>query len=347
MGLLEEIIRTYIYLPPQPTGTGWYPVLCKYCNDHGRKGPRGAFRFEDDSVAYHCFNCSVKTGHKLSYSNISDEFVQVLTAFGIPEDRINKLRLIALEQKGSSKKQERTEKKLNLFPETLQLPDHFYRLDEAEPTDKWAEVAKFYLEDRKIDYTQYPFYLSTGIPSNFDGPESQKMAFIKSAQKWKKRIIIPIFKDGHLIFYQGRDLTGRAVKKYESPSVSRDCVLYGFDQLFVNEDRPLYVVEGFFDAFHINGVAILGNELTDAQITWLNKSRRKKVYVPDKFGNGQKIAERALKLGWHIALPDIGNLKDINDAIVKYGQLYVHNTLKEKTMEGLLAKTSLTMYCAP
>ena len=69
-------------------------------------------------------------------------------------------------------------------------------------------------------------------------------------RKWLKRIIIPMYKNSNLIFYQGRDLSGTAQKKYQSPSTDAAKVLYGFDNLHnykVNE--PLYVVEGWFDAF--------------------------------------------------------------------------------------------------
>jgi len=230
-------------------------------------------------------------------------------------------------------------------PKELPLPDHFYRLNEAKDSDQWAEIARYYLEDRKIDPSDYTFLLSTGIPKKYLGPESQKIAFVRAAQKWKKRIIIPIYKDEKLVYYQGRDMTERATKKYESPSSPKDRIIYGFDQLFINEDRPLYVVEGFFDAFHVQGAALLGNELTEPQIAWLNKSRRDKVYVPDKGVSGASNAMKALEHGWRISTPDIGNCKDINDAIVKYGQLYVHNTLKEETTEGFQAETALNLYC--
>ena len=344
----EQLIRTHVHLPGSASGTGWYPILCKVCNDHGRKGPRAAFRFEDDGLAYHCFNCGHKATYHSHYKSVPNDADKVFNAFGIPSEEVNKLRLHSLQQKDEHGQLVQNHKKEGLVinPKELPVPDHFYSLADAENDDKWAEVARAYLEDRRIDHTQYPFYLSTGIPKKYLGPESQKAVFIKQAQKWTKRIIVPIYKDGKLVFYQGRDMTGRAVKKYESPSVSKDRVIYGFDQLFADEDRPLYVAEGFFDAFHINGVALLGNELTEPQINWLNKSKREKVYIPDRFGDGLKNALKALDEEWSVSTPEIGDCKDINDAIVKYGQLYVHDTLKEQTKRGgFEAETALKLYC--
>ena len=344
----EQLIRTYVHLPNTASGTGWYPLLCKICNDHGRKGPRAGFRFEDNGFAYHCFNCGHKATYFSHYKSVPDDAEKVFRAYGVPVEEVNKLRLQALQQKDEHGQLVKYEKKEGLVinPKELPLPDHFYLLKDASEKDRWAEVAREYLDSRKIDYKAYPFYLSTGIPKKYLGPESQKTAFIRQAQKWTKRIIIPIYKDGKLVFYQGRDMTGRAAKKYESPSVSRDRVIYGFDQLFTNEDRPLYVVEGFFDAFLIDGVALLGNELSEPQINWLNKSKREKVYIPDRYGDGLKNALKAIDEGWSVSTPNIGDCKDVNAAIVKYGQLYVHDTLNDQTKQGRFeAETAARLYC--
>lgn len=346
----EQLIRTHVHLPNQPSGTGWYPILCKVCNDHGKKGPRAGFKFENDGLAYHCFNCGLKTTYYPHYDTIPGDTTKVFESFGIPTEEVNKLRLETLKQKDKhGVLSVRKKEGLVINPKELSIPDHFYLLSDATKNDKWAEIARAYLEDRKVDHTSYPFFLSTGIPTNYIGPESQKSAFVRAAQKWTKRVIIPIYKDEKLIYYQGRDLTEHALKKYESPSAPKERIIYGFDQLFINEDRPLYVTEGFFDAFLIQGVALLGNELTEPQIVWLNKSRRDKVYVPDKGLSGAKNAQRALEQGWKISFPvepgSSTNCKDISDAIIKYGQLYVHNILKEETKEGFQAKAALTLYC--
>lgn len=351
MDYVEELIRTYVQLPNLPSGTGWFPVLCKVCSDHGRKGPRGGFKFDDDGIGYHCFNCGHKGTYYPHYKTIPKDMLKVFSSFGIPDEEINKLRLATLQERDESGQVTTSQQSRSfmLNPVELPLPDHFYQLDQAKDDDKWAEIARYYIEDRKIDPRDYPFYLSTGIPKQFTGPESQKKAFIRAAQKWKRRIIIPIYKDNKLVYYQGRDLTEKATKKYESPSTRKDRVIYGFDRLFIDEDRPLYVVEGFFDAFHIKGVALLGNELTEPQIAWLNRSRRDKVYIPDRGVAGAENAIKALELDWKISFPvepnSSNDIKDVNEAIVKYGQLYVHNTLREHTLEGLQAVASLKLYC--
>ncbi len=346
MNQFEQLISTYVNLD-NPSNSGWQS--CLHTCDHGRKGNRAAFLFEDDSVAFHCFNCGIKTTFKLFYDHFPKKLEQVLNDFGIPKEEINKLKFTILKKRDKSGQIKSSQKKegLAINPKELPIPDHFYLLSAATEDDKWAEIARAYLEDRKIDHTSYPFFLSTGIPVYHIGPECQKV-LVKAAQKWTKRVIIPIYKDEKLIYYQGRDLTEQALKKYESPSAPKERIIYGFDQLFINEDRPLYVVEGFFDAFLVQGVALLGNELTEPQIVWLNKSRRDKVYVPDKGPSGAKNAQKALKQGWKISFPVEPNssneFMDISDAIIKYGQLYIHNTLREQSCEGIQAKVNLKLF---
>jgi len=333
---LEQIITQYIQLDPK-TGTGWYPVLCKVCNDRGHKGKRAAFKFDDQKVAYHCFNCGHATVYDPSaMKEIPEKMRLVLNEFGVPEDQWKQVQLGQLVNRDSGiKTTPEFLQAISVEPAVIPLPTHFYLLAEAGPNDKWADIAKYYLEDdRGIDPNSYPFMLShkTGDPL---------------LDRWFGRIIIPVYKNSALIFYTARDLTGKKQKKYLSPSYTREKVLYGFDELFRQTEEPLYIVEGWFDAFVVNGVAILGNEISDPQKIWLNKSHREKIYIPDRLGNGWFGAEEALKSGWSVSTPDIGNCKDINEAVLKYGKLYVMKSIVEKKISGFddLTKTKLGFYC--
>lgn len=320
---LTEIIKAYIPLPSQPNAGGWYPVVCKVCNDHGKKGPRAGFRF-DETVGYHCFNCSTKA--VFDGTRLSKSMENVLDCFSVPEDEVNRVRFSTLGNDTNNKTNKQTRKN-SIHPEFIKIPDHFYLLADAHDTDKWAEIAKWYLEEvRGLDWKQYPFYLSTN-------------------KDWIGRIVIPFYKDNKVIFYQGRDITGKHKRKYHSVNVQKDKVMFGYDKLFSDLDAPLYVCEGFFDAYPIDGVAILGNELSVPQIEWLNRTRRPKVYIPDKHKSGAQNAHKALKLGWKISFPDIGNCKDINEAYVKYGKLYVLSSLRDNTADGFAAEARIKFYC--
>ena len=325
---LEQVIRTYINLPTNSTGEGWIPVVCKICNDHGKKGPRAGFKFTGDTTGYHCFNC----GHKAKddpakNKRISQSMVEVLRAFQVPDEQWQHIQLARL---GDRSKHPNVEPLENIEPSVVTLPSSFYYLSDAGTRNRWAEVARLTLEMRGIDYSEYPFMLSTDS---------------KKEEPWYGRIIIPIYKDGKVIYYQGRDMTGKSDKKYRNPSISREKIIYGFDKLFEKQTTPLYIVEGFFDAFVIDGIAIFGNEISKTQATWLNKSQREKVYIPDRLGNGHIGAKQALKYGWSVSTPNIGNCKDINEAVLKYGKLYVLRTINDNIASGFQGEVKIGLYC--
>ena len=329
---LEDKIRMYVSLPAQPSSKGWYSVLHTAC-DHGRKGPRAAFKFDGDNVGFHCFNCPLKAKYTPSeHPYLSDNMKQVMDDFGIPESEYQEVVLANLKNHPSKSEGDLRIFKENLEPEVIPQPKTFYPLSGAD--NAWAELARYYLEEeRAIKSDAYPFMLS----------EKTALPHLK---KWHGRLIIPIFKNGKLIFYLGRDLTGKKMRKYESPAVSRDKIIQGYDLLHQSYEQPLYIVEGWFDAFVIDGVGIIGNEISETKAKILNRSPRKKIYVPDRFGSGKKAAIQALEYGWSVSTPNISSdCKDMNDAVRKYGKLYVLKTLADNTSDGFEAEVNLGIYC--
>jgi hypothetical protein len=326
---LQDVIKANIHFDGAATTGGWHPVLCPICHDHGRKGPRAGFLFDGEGVGYHCFNC----GHKARYNPSENHSVpakmrEVLEAFNIPSKEWQVIELTHLA--GQPHTNAPKEKPISIEPEIINLPPRFYPLSEA--TDKLSTLAKLYLESRSINFDEYPFFLS-------------KKTGDKYWDRWYGRLIIPIYKDSKLIFYIGRTLINDT-RKYLNPPNNKTKVLYGFDKLFVNKETPLYIVEGWFDAYAINGVAILGNDITKEQRIWLDKSPRKKVYIPDRFGNGFLGAKKAIEFGWDISTPDIGeDCKDISEAVNKFGKLYVVQSINEKTYSSNNALIIARLYC--
>ena len=337
MSSLQELIRMNVSL-----GTvnqkGWWPCVHTGCGDRGHKGNRAAFRFDDDTVGFHCFNCGVATKYDpASHRNIPTKMSQVLQDFGIDSSQCNDIILANINKYGF-KSSDEVKADLKIEPPELVLPPTFYKIEDADGDDKWAEIAIDYIEyDRMLSIKQHDFMLST---------QTDDLRF----KKWFGRVIIPVYKNNKLVYYQGRDLTGKAIKKYESPGDSKDRVIYGFDRLFTDHDKPLYVTEGVFDAMLVNGVAIMGNKLSDAHTAWLNKTSRTKVFIPDRFGDGAKIADQCLRLGWHVAVPYEttwdSKVKDLTDAFKKYGKLYTMARISETTAEGMLAKTLIRLNCS-
>lgn len=331
---LEQVIRSHIPLSPRPNGRGFFPVLCKVCGDHGRKGKRAGFKFEGDGVGYHCFNCGHGAAFEpIRHKTMPKDMTIVLEAFGV--DRIDWEPVLYTSLVAQNDGTERTRRKkliTEIEPKSLEFPPFFYPLTN-DPNDEWAQYSIEYLAGRKVDWKSQPFYL---VRRDKDHKENAK---------WYGRLIIPNYKDGKLIFWQGRDLTDLHTSKYLHQSTAKELVLSNYSFVGQYGEEPLYVVEGWFDAYHTGGVAVFGNELTEAQTQWLNMTGRPKVVIPDRKGDGHLLAEAALKLGWSVAFPDIGSCKDVDEAVRKYGLLYTMSTIRENTLSGFAAEARVGIYC--
>ena len=326
---LEQVVRQHIPLPLRPNGQGWFSVVCKVCNDHGRKGKRAGFRFDGGTVGYNCFNC----GHTALFDPsehrpLSRDMVTTLEAFDLKKEDWQPAIFSSLADDSFTLKSKKRE---NYEPAETEFPPYITPL--TEDGDEFDQCAIDYLRDeRAIDWKLHPFFL--GRKTNHPG-----------SKRWYARLILPIYKDGKLVFFQGRDLTGTRQKKYLSPEIPRENVLYGYDHISKATDEPLYIVEGWFDAWHLEGVAVLGSRMTPHQVHWINQSRRPKVVIPDRFGDGHMLADQALELGWSVSTPDVGDCKDPNEAIVKYGKLYTLMTIRTHTYEGFEAALRIKFYC--
>lgn len=324
----EDLIRSHISLSRRPNGNGWWAVLCKVCNDHGRKGPRAGFKFDHDCTTYNCFNCGHVAKYYYTEKSFTAEMLAVLEAFNIPSTEQNKVLYTAITTRHTNTP---ASPKVNINPSTILLPPYMTPLDgeSADPVDQYACE---YLNDRLIDWKDSKFF----IGRKHADPQSRK---------WFARLILPVYKDDQLIFYTGRDLTGLRVKKYMSPTIPRDNIMFGFEQLTKNYNDPLYVVEGWFDAYHIHGVAVFGSKMTTNQLTWLGRCPRPKVIIPDRYGDGHLLAEQALDKGWAVSTPDIGQCKDVNESIVKYGYTYTMLSIKRNTFTDFEGQVRVKSYC--
>lgn len=332
---LEEIIKQHIRLPSRSSATGWYPVLCKVCNDHGRKGPRAGFRFDNGAVGYHCFNCEHAALFDPSkHKTIPKNMEIVLEAFGINKDEWQRINFEQLSREEMFKSDVLQNQQQELEPSIIKLPEWFTRLDENVKDEISLYAIEWLKYKRGINYKDYPFYIGNIRSSD------------PNVKKWYGRLIIPIYKDGNVVFYMGRDLTGMRTNKYLSVNISKQNIIQGYEFIKQKTDDPLYIVEGWFDAFHINGVAVLGRKMSRQQIAWINQSTRDKVIIPDRFGRGYDLALQGLREGWKISTPDFGDdIKDINDAVVRYGVNYVLITINKNIKSGFEAETSLRVYC--
>jgi DNA primase len=130
--------------------------------------------------------------------------------------------------------------------------------------------------------------------------------------------------------------TGRKIKPGRPKYITDSQSGYVFNIDNQTHDRKYVIVtEGQFDAIAIDGVGIMTNEPNEVQIMRLNSLGREVIVVPDKDRPGAKMLKAAISNNWSASLPPWeDDVKDIADAVKKYGRLYVLTTILHYRVQG-------------
>lgn len=324
---IEDLINENIIFS-HGEAKGWNKVFCQVCGDGShKKGPRGGWLFSDEMCFYSCFNCGVEGSFDPNREfPFSEKMRSIFDAFDIPKNDYN---AIAYSKKVFGNGEVRKPVAQKAVVKTLEIPDYFCELANCNIDNVIVQKAFDELKHRNISPESYKFYLSTGKSKG--GPRE-----VALARALMNRLIIPYFdaKD-NMIYYQARSLDKDITKKYINADTPRAGILYGMDRLNTDTEYPLFITEGFFDAFHLKGVALLENNVTSSQIELLRRSRRKKVFVPDRKSDSSKVVDQFIKEGWYVSIPEIGaSCKDIDDSIRKFGKLYTLQTVTSNIHEA-------------
>jgi hypothetical protein len=316
---IEDIIRDNVPFTESPSPKGWNAVYCELCGDgHRTKGKRGGWNFMDGVAFYNCFNCGVDGNFDPKREHpYSKHMYPIFKAFSIPIKPCYDL----IEKYSTTN---REVKKPVMKWDNITLPSHFIPLASASEDNKIANTArKHLLEKRLIDPKETPFYISTDATSTYHN-----------------RLIIPSYVNDRLIGYEAMAL-GDQTTKYISMGSN---LIHGYNNIYGDPDAPLFVTEGFFDSYHLRGVATTTNKLTSKQIELLERSSRLKVIVPDRGNSHNALAEKAIELGWSIALPEISPYKDVSEGIMHYGILYVVHSIMKNIRPAKMANFFLKIY---
>jgi hypothetical protein len=297
---IVDVIYSYLPAKRKQTPSGWTKFNAVCCSNNSSSidtRARGGIIRNGEGCSYHCFNC----GFKASYVNgrhLTRKMRQLLSWLGTPDDTVNKLALEALRIQQDTVYLE--EISLPKF-EDKELPKDSVLLT-ADNIDEQTIPAIEYVYRRGLTLDDYDFYVSKSMPD---------------------RIIVPFKFENRIVGYTARKLS-EGKPKY----ISEQTPGYVFNldaQSYIPwcDERYVIVVEGPMDALSTSGVAILGADVMDKQAMLINKLGMIPVLVPDRDADGLRTIEQALANKWKVSLPDWHqDIKDSNDAILKYGKLW-------------------------
>ena len=315
---MNEIQSTLLsLLPPKRKSTisGWSSFDAPCCHNRGEtrdKHQRGGIRVENDGFVFHCFNCNFAAGWtpgKLLSKNTKDLFKWL----GLNEFDVGKLNLLALKIKDD---QPVLKKALNFELVERPLPDDCLPIDtwiaEGSQDADLLDVISYLVDERKVGWSWYNWHWS-------------------AAPGYRDRVIIPFYQDGKVVGYTGRKIKP-GKPKYLTDSQSG--YVFNIDQQHRNREYVI-VVEGQFDAIAIDGVAIMTNDPNDAQVARINSLGREVIVVPDKDKPGAGLVKSAINNKWSASLPPWeDDIKDVADAVKRYGRLYVLTTILHYKVNG-------------
>ena len=298
MNQVQSVIMSNLPGKVKKSSSGWQSFNAPCCVHNGEtqdKRGRGGIILNGEAISYNCFNCGYKTGWQPGRP-LSRKLRQLMDWLGTPESDIKRLVLTAIQLKETAIEQ-------NLIPEEIEFI--FEKKDFPEQSSPLASDNKLileYLHKRGLDENDYPYYWTPITETKFD-----------------RRVIIPFFWQDEIVGYTAR-LAVRGNPKYFTSTPAG----YVFNMDRQTEDRKFVIVtEGPFDAIAIDGVAILGSDIGDAQVDLIESLNRQVIMVPDNDSAGNKLITQAMKYNWDVSFPTwYDTCKDINEAVLNYGKVF-------------------------
>ncbi len=311
MTLVVDKFRTL--LPPRAkhSPSGWTSFNAPCCQHRGHSPDtrkRGGIRFDGNGIVYNCFNCKFSTGWQPG-SPFGEKMKSLSRWMGAGEDIIKEMVFEALKTESDEYQSETYQPKIEF--EEKPLPEHSMSLKE------WSEIIEGEIEEQLgpqfIEVLRYLMDRGYDIPFDHDFYWSPTPGYID-------RIIIPFRWEGRVVGNTARKITG-GKPKYLSDQHPH--FVFNFDKQS-EQQKYIFVCEGPFDALAIDGVALLTNDIAEQQSRIINSLGAEVIVIPDQDSAGLVLFDRAAELNWSVAMPTWdSDVKDVADAVKKYGKLFV------------------------
>lgn len=317
LNIISDFIKSILPTKRKTTPTGWTSFNAPCCQHNGEsadtRGRGGLTANADGSVSYHCFNCNFKASYQPG-RHLTFKFRKLLRWLGADENDIKRLVIEAIRIRElvapelvKLEAEEKIEFKVRTIPEgavSFQQLLTFHILSNFTDVPALLNSAVDYVNERKIDLTKYDFYWTDSTEHSLH-----------------QRVIIPMIWEGKTIGYTSRAFTDGVKPKYFS-NYEPNLVFNLNNQL--PDAKFVIVCEGPFDAMSVDGVSVMSNDCSEVQADIIDSLGREVIVVPDADKAGANLINKAIEYGWSVSFPVWQETcKDINEAVIKYGKLFV------------------------
>ena len=294
-----------------------YNFRCPICGDSqkNKNKTRGYFYVVKNNTNFKCHNC----GASLSFNN----FLKKIDTTLYKQYTLEKF------------KEGHTGRSFVVDEPEFKFKKPIFKKKVDLPKASESEIAREYLLKRNLNPEKFYFADKFKQWTN-----TQKQTF-DTIGRDEQRIIIPMYdRDKNLIGFQGRSLIPNPVKYITVMLEEEAPKIYGLDS--IDEELPIYVVEGPFDSTFIdNSVALCGS---DGDLGYLQGSDL--IFVYDNEPRNREIVgriERCIERNQKVVIwPSNIIEKDINDMVLAGHD--VMSMLKLNTHSGLEAKVKFNTW---
>jgi len=178
--------------------------------------------------------------------------------------------------------------------------------------------------------------------------------FVAHSGRYKSRIIVPIYEDGKLVYFQGRAIDKSMEPKYLNPVVDKSGIIMNIKKF--DRNKSIVITEGILDAWMVEdnqGTSVLGAHFDDDIIAKLLKLTDRDVilcfdnpYI-DTAGREEIkkfIDTSVFKNKVRYFLPDRKDFKDLNELRLIYdGSIYDYVVDNSFSLLNIVVKLSLKL----
>lgn len=310
---LTELVVKNLPATKKVNPSGGFYICCTMCTSRGESRNdtkfRGGFTLKpDNSFVYHCYNCNYATGWQKD-GKVSKNLMAFLRTLGIEAKDIPiSLRLLKTDEK-LTKNQTAEIKDINKDFQEVKMPAGARPINdwinEKSPPALFVESLEYLISRGDPIYNGWEYYWTND-----------------SYYSLNQRVLIPFKSKGKTVGWTGRKFTTNSkISRYYSKQPKE--YMFNQDILSSTSLQHIFLVEGVFDAIAINGIALLGNVLTEQQIQVLKSSGKQIILIPDRNNPGKRLVEQAIEQNWQVSIPDWDrNITDCAAATERYGKLY-------------------------
>jgi hypothetical protein len=316
--------------PLKSVPSGWQKQNCKLCHHrghgHDKRERFGVIRHNDGSVVVNCFNCGFSSSWTPG-KTLSKSFKWFLETIGMSKYDVKRLDFELYKLRNNMKTGSTLKMSRDVTKEwkEVELPKG------SKTIREWAEEGC--TDENFLGVVQYLVDRDLLYPDTFYWTPKDLM--------YKNRATYPFIYDGKIVGYTGRyvkEIKDKKMPKYHAETP--ESFLTNLDRQKREDKKFVILTEGVFDAHVVDGVAVLGNNLTADQISIIERLGKEIIVVPDKDKDGQLLFDTAIEHGWTISTPDWGaGVKDPAGAVEKYGRiLTVQSIIESRDKNAFAAK---------